>query len=859
MRALHVSLAAGLALAIAPLGGGAQAQPPAAALAASPAVLLQRLESAWLAKDVKAYLALWEFAAVEAYEEEREYAEQAFAAEESQLLIDAPPNDQEREAIAVNLDVFSVTEPRARVDQWQLSLVRRGNGWKVTGKQSVGEIDGLIHLSMDPKGFKAAGRTLRFDDFTLAMQRGSLFLSPEELGPTLLVFIGEGEVRYRPWPEEEREQLRQFCGQTELVEKVATALVRLHPADLHRVFTAAELEPDPEAGRRLPAAQRLFREQGSRAFVLDAAAPRSPWWLLPSLGDSAVTFATRRRGTLTYTVSTGDAESLSLFDREKRRHICLYPRQGGTTHYSEDDGRVADILEHDLHVRLDPARELLVGEDTLRIEMLAGTSTLRLKLDDAMRVESVTSPRVGRHLFFRVRDQDSLMVSLGSLSGTVGEIRLTVRYSGVLHPGPIESEVVQTPRDSNRPGPGEDEIPIETVLTYTNREAWYPQGGTDDYATARIRFDLPVGYTAVTGGVRTEARIAGERNQITYVQEQPGRYITAVIGRLSEAGTLSEGGFDLRAFAVARLRGEAAATMRLTSEMLRFYSREFGPFPYARLNLVLTEGYTPGGHSPPGMVLLQKRPVLLRRTLRDDPASFPDVPDFHLAHELAHQWWGHGIAPQNYRERWLSEGAAQYAAALWVRHAHGEGEFQGVLRHLSRWAQKHASMGPIHLGYRLGHIKGDPQIFRAVVYNKAAYVLHMLRGIVGEESFRSALTTLQREHRFQKIGSDDMREALEKASGKDLRAYFDEWISGTRLPTLRVSQRAEGGGTRIEVTAEGLPGPVPLEIALTSPAGARVEKVTLEPKGGSWTFPTAQPGRAEVNANRGLLVSVVKG
>jgi aminopeptidase N len=135
----------------------------------------------------------------------------------------------------------------------------------------------------------------------------------------------------------------------------------------------------------------------------------------------------------------------------------------------------------------------------------------------------------------------------------------------------------------------------------------------------------------------------------------------------------------------------------------------------------------------------------------------------------------------------------------------------------------------------------------------------MLQGIVGEESFRSALTTLQREHRFQKIGSDDMREALEKASGKDLRAYFDEWISGTRLPTLRVSQRAEGGGTRIEVTAEGLPGPVPLEIALTSPAGARVEKVTLEPTGGSWTFPTAQPGRAEVNANRGLLVSVVKG
>ena len=114
-------------------------------------------------------------------------------------------------------------------------------------------------------------------------------------------------------------------------------------------------------------------------------------------------------------------------DREKRRQICLYPSAGGGTRYSEDDGRAADILEHDLRLRVDPAREAIAGEDTLRIEMLAATSTLRLKLDDALKVESVTSPQVGRHLFFRVRNQDSLMVSLGGLSGTVGEIRLTVR------------------------------------------------------------------------------------------------------------------------------------------------------------------------------------------------------------------------------------------------------------------------------------------------------------------------------------------------------------------------------------------------------------------------------------------------
>jgi hypothetical protein len=853
MKAARLAAAA-LLLAAAPRALAQQGAPPPPAGAATPAELLQRLEASWRSRDVAAYLALWEFATVDAHEDERQYAEQAFAAEEVQLRYDAPPNEPGREGFAVNLDVFSVSEPRGRVEQWLVSLIRRRAGWKVVSKRPVGQIDGLVHLSLDPKGFKAAGLELRLEDFELAMHRGSLFLSPQALGPTLLVFVGDGEVRFRPRPEEEREQLRQFCGRPELVERVGGALARIHPADLHRVLVPTELQPDPDAARRLATAQRLFREQGSRAFVLDAAAPRSPWWLLPSLGDSSVTFETSRRGTLTFTVSSGDPEGISLFDREKRRQICLYPSAGGSTRYSEDDGRAADIIEHDLRVRVDPSREAIAGEDTLRIEMLAATSTLRLKLDDALRVESVSSPQAGRHLFFRVRNQDSLMVSLGGLSGTLGEIRLTVRYSGVLHPGGIEQELLQTAQ-----APGVEEIPIESVLAFTNRNAWYPQGSTDDYATARVRFDVPMGYAAVTGGIRTEARLIGDRNVVEYVQEQPGRYITAAIGRLHESGSSVEAGLEIRAFAVARLRGEVPATLRLMSDILRFYAAEFGACPYPRLNLVLTEGQTPGGHSPPGMILLQQRPMLLRTTLRDDPASFADIPGFFLAHELAHQWWGHGVAPQNYRERWISEGVAQYAAALWARKARGEETFQSVLRQFGRWALKHSPMGPIHLGYRLGHVKGDAQIFRAVAYDKAAYVLHMLRGIVGEPAFRTALTELQGERRFSKIGSDDVREALERASGRSLEPYFKAWILGTRLPVLRVSQRAESGATRVDVTAEGLPGPVPLEITMTSPSGRRVEKVTLEPAGGSWSFASEGPARAEVNSDRGLLVSLVKG
>jgi aminopeptidase N len=261
------------------------------------------------------------------------------------------------------------------------------------------------------------------------------------------------------------------------------------------------------------------------------------------------------------------------------------------------------------------------------------------------------------------------------------------------------------------------------------------------------------------------------------------------------------------------------------------------------------------------MVVLARRPAFVHRALREDPTNFSDIPGFFLAHELAHQWWGHGVAPQNYRERWLAEGFAQYAAALWVREARGEEEFQGVLRRLGRWAIRMSPWGPISLGYRLGHVKGDPDAFRALVYDKAAYVLHMLQGLVGPETFRRALADFQARFRFAKAGSDDLREAFEAASGQKLDAFFDEWIHGTAVPTLSFSQaqdRSEAGyRTTLRVGARDLPAPLPLELTVYYEGGRASRRVILPPAGGVFTVDSPRPAiRVELNTDRGALVNV---
>ena len=681
------------------------------------------------------------------------------------------------------------------------------------------------------------------------------------VGPTAIVFVGEAEVRMHPAPAAEQQQLVQFCGTPELRERVRTAFIRIHPGDLHRVLSPARFTPYAEGARDLAAARAFYDEQVSRSFVLDTSLPRSPWWIFPGLGDAAVSFRTTRRGTLTYALSTDEPEGISLFDRERRRQVCLYPRAGREAHYDEDEGRAVDVLEHDLQVRFDPQRSRLDGQDTLRLRLHSASSTLRLRLDDSLAVTSIVSEQAGDHAFFRVRGQDSLMVSLGALSGTIGDVALTVRYQGVHWPTAVEQELQGAPPGADLAGLDRDII-VDPALTYSNRTAWYPQAGADDYARARLRFDLPEDWTALTGGARVTSRREGGRHRLEYQQDRPGKYITVVVGRFQEAGRLTADGRTLEAFGLARTRNEAERTLAQSAAILRFFESEFGPYPYASLRIAVVEGATPGGHSPPGMVVLSRRPPLARGDLRDDPASFWDLPGFFVAHELAHQWWGHGVAGQNYRERWLAEGFAQYAAALWTRHDRGEAAFQTVLRRLSRWALRENAEGPIHLGHRLGHVVGDPQVYRAIVYDKGAYVLHMLRGIVGEEAFRKGVRALQEQHRFGKVGTADLQAALQQASGRDLGPYFDAWVYGTALPQIEYVTHAKGKGagqgTLVTVKAQNLPGPVPLLLSAYRGGQRETQRVTLDPAGGSFSFDRPGVGRVEINEDRGLLAIVGK-
>jgi aminopeptidase N len=151
-----------------------------------------------------------------------------------------------------------------------------------------------------------------------------------------------------------------------------------------------------------------------------------------------------------------------------------------------------------------------------------------------------------------------------------------------------------------------------------------------------------------------------------------------------------------------------------------------------------------------------------------------------------------------------------------------------LVREMRDSAQSMMDRGPIWLGYRLGHLEGRGAIFRAIVYNKSAVVLHMLRRLIGDEAFTGGLRRFYRDWRFKKAGTDDLRRAFEAESNRSLERFFDRWVYESATPKLRVTSHIDNTGqsalVRVEQVGELFDLPLIIGVEYTD---GRVDEVPL--------------------------------
>ncbi|NIN00260.1 MAG: peptidase M1 [candidate division Zixibacteria bacterium] len=218
---------------------------------------------------------------------------------------------------------------------------------------------------------------------------------------------------------------------------------------------------------------------------------------------------------------------------------------------------------------------------------------------------------------------------------------------------------------------------------------------------------------------------------------------------------------------------QAQALYPMTPSAIEFYAGLFGEYPF------LEERY--------GMAHFTWGGCMEHQTCASMSSSW--YSQWVLVHELAHQWWGDYITCHNWHHTWLNEGFATYCEALWAEHTYGEDYYHSYMDGIDYFLGGSIFVQDTTDVY---------SVFGTIVYDKGAWVLHMLRHVVGDSAFFEILRTYYSDPRFAYgvAETQDFQDICETVSGIDLDYFFDQWIYGTYYPRYQYSYTWEsvGGG-----------------------------------------------------------------
>jgi hypothetical protein len=791
------------------------------------------------------------------------------------------------------LEVFVQRDDEAAISTWRMDVARAPGStperWVIADIERLSIISGLYRLGLNAaKQFDVRNLTVRGPDLTIELPIGTAFVAETGDGPTAVVLMGKGRMHFTPQDVAEQTQVRIFSGDSDLQADFDAAFIRVRPGDLDWRFGKGALVARAVSKGDLRKAQGVFDEYIGRTLNLDLTdLSRERWSLTPASGDLIAEVRTRKFGSLTYARAGKDAEDVSLFDRRRRRNISIYASSEKLAargrFYNEDDGTEYDVIHHEIEAAFDPERLWIDGRASVRIRIRAlALTTLTLRLAEPLTVRSIVSPELGRLLHLRVVGQNSVIVNLPGTVIRNTELWLQVNYSGRIEPQMLEREAI-TVDQQNQEYQEAVQIRLEPQWVYSNRSYWHPQSTVTDYATARIRIIVPPDFDVVASGtpVGTWAPAPGPvapggrpRKMFVFESDRPARYFGCIISRFSPVTTarlnissgppLADGDDDdfvsLIVQANPRQVGKARSLSDKAAAILEYYASLLGDAPYPSFTLAVAESDLPGGHSPPYFAILNQTLPMSTLVWRNDPVSFDNYSEFFLAHELAHQWWGQAIGWKNYHEQWVSEGFAQYFAALYAAEERGDDLLANLMRQMRRWAIQQSDEGPVYLGYRLGHIKGEGRVFRAIIYNKGAMVLHMLRRFVGDKTFFAGVRRFYTVWKYRKAGTNDFRVAMEESGASDLTPFFEAWIYGTTIPELRFTYDAGPSSAVLRFEHRKEVVPVPVMVTVTYASGDREEFVIpILERAIERTIPLKGPVRIiEVNRDNGALAEFSK-
>ncbi len=415
--------------------------------------------------------------------------------------------------------------------------------------------------------------------------------------------------------------------------------------------------------------------------------------------------------------------------------------------YNSGNQNFIDVIHYDINIELFPDEEKIIGDVTI---------TAKLKTKNIQKIEfnfydnfDITSVVLNnKQTEYNYKNDKITLPSESLLSDT---FQLRIKYNG--KPESLGFGSFNFSSNNN-------EKVIYTLNEPIYASTWFPCNDNPlDKATADISITNDSSMISVSNGVLENINSYKGKKTFHWKTEYPiATYLISVCSakytHFTDTFVYSDGdSLNLEYYVFPQQLNDAKVDFGIYPEAIKYYSELFGKYPFIKEKYGVVE-------------FTWKLGAMENQSIIGIGKNFISGRNFFtgmLVHELAHQWWGDAVTLKSWKDIWLNEGFATYSEALYWEMKNGK-------KALS------STMNSYLTDFKSTTLYNPDKLFGKVVYNKGAWVLHMLRKEVGDSVFFSILKNYYEKFKYKNASTLDFIKIAEKISKKNLNQFFNQWV-----------------------------------------------------------------------------------
>ncbi|MBW7887314.1 MAG: HEAT repeat domain-containing protein [Bacteroidetes bacterium] len=435
----------------------------------------------------------------------------------------------------------------------------------------------------------------------------------------------------------------------------------------------------------------------------------------------------------------------------------------------ETRSRTYDVVHYKIEASFDEAKKMVIGKTSITLTpLLSAITEIVLDAEDM----TVSSAVIGKEKQQFETKEKTLNIRLKRTLKYGDTAVVVIDYTALPKKGLyfVQPDSLSPDKPHQIWSQGED----------MDNHHWFPcYDFPNDKATSEVIATVNNSYTVLSNGklLSVKENKKGKTKTFHWAISKPHSSYLIMIA-VGEYAVLTDeaDGIPLEYYVYKNQIEDAKICLSHTPKIMKFFNQRIGyKYPWEKYAQITIRDFMFGGMENTTATTMMDRILVYNARSRVDesPASL-------IAHELAHQWWGDVVTCKDWRHLWLNESFASYFDPLYFEYAEGEDEFTNLMYA----AQQSGIFADKTFGRKPIVSSGS---YTSNIYPRGASVLNMLRFVLGDEAFFRSLKYYITKHQFTAVDTDDLKKAVEEATGQNLYWFFDQWVYKAGYPIFDVS------------------------------------------------------------------------